>query len=101
MTLQIVAEHADVWNFAGEPVEEFRRKVGILREHCAAVGRDPAEITLSVQVRVAYDDLSAATREVQGFVDAGATHIVLYLPPPFPVGIARRLADEVIPAVRA
>ena len=101
LTLRIVAEHADVWNFAGGPVEEFRRKVGILREHCAAVGRDPAEITLSVQVRVAYDDLSAATREVQGFVDAGATHIVLYLPSPFPEGIARRLADEVIPAVRA
>ena len=100
LTLRVVAKHADVWNFGGGSVADFQRKVGILREHCAAVGRDPAEITLSVQVRVGYDDLPAATREVQSFVDAGATHIVLYLPPPFPEGITRRLADEVIPAVR-
>ncbi len=101
LTLRIVAEHADVWNFAGGPVEEFSRKVGILHEHCAAVGRDPAEITLSVQHRLDYADLPAATRAFQQFVDAGATHLVLYLPPPFPAGIVHRLADEVVAEVRA
>jgi len=100
VTLRIVAEHADVWNFAGGPVEDFTRKVGILREHCAAVGRDPAAIRLSIQHRLDYDDLAGATRTLQGFVDAGATHLVLYLPTPFPAGIVRRLADEVVAAVR-
>jgi F420-dependent oxidoreductase-like protein len=101
VTLRIAAEHADVWNYGGGPVEEFARKVGILREHCAAVGRDPAEITLSVQVRLTYDDLAGAARQLQGFVDAGATHLVLYLPPPFPAGVVRRVTDEVVAAVRA
>jgi F420-dependent oxidoreductase-like protein len=100
VTLRIAAEHADVWNYGGGTVEEFARKVGILREHCAAVGRDPAEITLSIQHRLEYDDLAGATRALQGFVDAGATHLVLYLPPPFPAGIVRRLADEVVAGVR-
>jgi F420-dependent oxidoreductase-like protein len=100
VTLRIAAEHADVWNYGGGPVEEFARKVGILREHCAAVGRDPAEITLSVQVRLTYDDLAGAARQLQGFVDVGATHLVLYLPPPFPAGVVRRVTDEVVAAVR-
>jgi len=99
LMLRIVAEHADVWNFAGGTAEEFARKVGILHEHCAAVGRDPAEITLSMQLRLDYDDLPGATRTLQAFVDAGATHLVLYLPPPFPDGIVRRLADEVVASV--
>ncbi len=99
LTLRIVAEHADVWNFAGGTAEEFSRKVGILREHCAAVGRDPAEITLSMQLRLDYADLPGAVRTLQQFVDAGATHLVLYLPPPFPEGIVQRLADEVVAQV--
>lgn len=42
-TLRTVARHADGWNMGG-PLEEVAEKVAILEEHCAAVGRDPAEI---------------------------------------------------------
>ncbi len=101
LTLRVVARYADVWNFAGGPVETFERKVGILRGHCHVVGRDPAEITLSVQVPVNYDDLPGMAGTVQRFVDAGATHLVLNLRPPYPAGIVARLAEEVVPRVRA
>jgi probable F420-dependent oxidoreductase len=48
-TLRVVAEHADIWHsFAGG--EALARKTKILEEHCAAVGRDPAEIERSVLV---------------------------------------------------
>jgi probable F420-dependent oxidoreductase len=48
-TLRIVAEHADIWHsFSG--TETLERKLGILREHCAAVGRDMDEIELSTGV---------------------------------------------------
>ena len=40
-TLRIVAEYADIWNVFGTP-ETVARKDAILREHCAAVGRDSA-----------------------------------------------------------
>ena len=92
LTLRIVARYADVWNFAGGPVETFTHKVEVLHGHCAAVGRDPSAIRLSVQVPVNYDDLGATVQATQGYVDAGATHLVLNLRHPYPDGIATRLA---------
>jgi F420-dependent oxidoreductase-like protein len=100
LTLRVVARHADIWNFTGGPAEELTRKTGILREHCAAVGRDPAEIALSVQLVVDYGDLAATAGALQRYVDAGATHLILNLRPPFPDGIVERLAEEVVPRVR-
>ena len=101
LTLKIVAQYADVWNFAGGPVEQFSHKVGVLREHCAATGRSPNEIELSVQVGVNYDDLDATVQAVQQFVDAGATHLVLNLRYPYPERIVARLAEQVVPRIRA
>ena len=46
VTLRLVAEHADMSNIFGSP-DVIRHKLGVLRDHCAAVGRDPAEITTS------------------------------------------------------
>jgi F420-dependent oxidoreductase-like protein len=100
LTLRVVARYAQVWNFAGGPVETFRHKIAILHQHCQEVGRDPAEIQLSVQVPVTYDDLPATIQAVQGYVDAGATHLILNLRHPYPAHIVARLADEVVPQVR-
>ncbi len=94
-TLRVTAQYADIWNYGGGPVEEFRHKNVVLNEHCAAIGRDPTTIVRSVQVRINPDDLSAARETFRAFVQAGATHLVIYLVAPFPEGIARRLADEV------
>jgi F420-dependent oxidoreductase-like protein len=96
LTLRVAARYADVWNFTGTDVEVFRHKVRILHEHCAAVGRAPAQIELSVQTRVNYDDLSATVATLQPLVAAGATHLVLMLTHPYPDGIVARLADEVV-----
>ncbi len=51
-TLRITAKYADHWNFVGGPPEEFARKRDVLASHCADIGRDPAEITLSAHVRL-------------------------------------------------
>ena len=47
--LRIVAEEADVWNASAGNYAELDRKIAVLREHCAAVGRDPATLELSLQ----------------------------------------------------
>lgn len=99
LTLRVAAQYADIWNFTGLDVALFQHKVRVLHEHCAAVGRDPDEIALSVQVRVDYDDLAATAAATQRFVDAGATHLVLNLTFPYPEGIVARLADEVVGTV--
>jgi F420-dependent oxidoreductase-like protein len=99
LTLRVVAKYADIWNYGGGSVEEFTHKVDVLREHCAAVDRDPGAIVLSYQHRIQVDDLASSVGEIQRFVDAGATHIVLYLSAPYPDGIATRVAEEVIAKV--
>jgi alkanesulfonate monooxygenase SsuD/methylene tetrahydromethanopterin reductase-like flavin-dependent oxidoreductase (luciferase family) len=78
--LRVVAEHADIWNYPGPPDAEFRRRDAILTSHCAAIGRDPATITRSMQtiVRAAQPDAAAATRAaLLGMIDSGVRHIVL------------------------
>jgi F420-dependent oxidoreductase-like protein len=96
LTLRVVARHADVWNAPNTDVETFRRKVQILYEHCDAIGRDPAQIELSVNPRIDYADLAATVAFLRPFVEAGATHLVLLLSYPYPDDIVARLADEVV-----
>jgi alkanesulfonate monooxygenase SsuD/methylene tetrahydromethanopterin reductase-like flavin-dependent oxidoreductase (luciferase family) len=45
-TLKLVARHADACNLFGDP-GSVRHKLAVLHEHCAAEGRDPAEITVT------------------------------------------------------
>ena len=49
-TLRLVARHADIWHSFAD-AETLERKLGILGEHCAAIGRDPGEIDVSVPAR--------------------------------------------------
>lgn len=101
LTLRVVARHADVWNFAGGAVETFQHKVRVLREHCAAVGRDPSAIALSVQIAVNYDNPAETVETLKRFVDAGATHLILNFRPPFPEGAVTRAAEEIVARVQA
>ena len=43
-TLRTLAQYGDMMNVGGTP-EDVARKIEVLTEHCAAVGRDPGEIT--------------------------------------------------------
>jgi len=45
-TLRLVARHADACNLFGDP-DTVRHKVAVLREHCAAEGRDPAAVRVT------------------------------------------------------
>jgi probable F420-dependent oxidoreductase len=54
-TLRLVAKHADIWHSFSD-TDTLRRKVGILGEHCAAIGRDPSEIEISVMGDAAVRD---------------------------------------------
>jgi probable F420-dependent oxidoreductase len=45
-TLKLVARHADIWHSFGDAAT-IEHKLGVLRGHCADVGRDAAEIEVS------------------------------------------------------
>lgn len=101
-TLRVVAQYADIWNFGGGSAEEYTHKSQVLDTHCAAVGRDPASIERSVQYRVAPDaDLGAVREALRGFIEAGATHIIPYLTPPYRAAFVRRVASEVAEPLKA
>lgn len=63
VTLKLVAKYADMNNVGGG-VEMVRRKEAILLEHCAAVGRDPAEIERTTGIGTIFirDDRAEAER---------------------------------------
>ena len=99
--LRVVARHADVWNCPARTAGEFRRKSRVLDEHCAAIGRDPAGITRSMQIIVPPGDPAASRALLLELIDAGATHLVLAPAPPWPGRPAQWLADEVAGPVAA
>src|SRR5205814_1572323 len=86
LTLRVAAQYANVWNFGG-PIEDFLHKSAVLVEHCAAIGRDSNSIERSIQVFVHPTDLSITRNKLQNFIDAGATHLILHLRPPYTNGI--------------
>jgi probable F420-dependent oxidoreductase len=49
-TLRIVAKHADIWHSFSDSAT-LKRKLGILTDHCDAVGRDAGEIEISTELR--------------------------------------------------
>src|SRR5690606_2842400 len=61
-TLRVVARHADGWNAAYVPPEEFRRLNGVLDDWCEREGRDPSTIqrAVNLQFMLSTDERSAA-----------------------------------------
>jgi len=96
-TLRMAAEHAAVWNAPGGSPAEVAELSAVLDGHCADIGRDPAEIRRSVQIRVPAD-AAALVDEVAGFVGVGVTEIILIVAAE-PVAQAERVAD-LLPELR-
>src|SRR5947208_4776321 len=51
-TLRILAKHGDIGHWFGGPLEELKRKKGVFEEHCAAVGRNPSDVMLTIGVGI-------------------------------------------------
>ena len=61
-TLRIVARHADMWNAYGSPAS-LAAVDAILRDRCAEVGRDEAEIERTVNLNVVVRSSRAAAED--------------------------------------
>jgi F420-dependent oxidoreductase-like protein len=121
VTLRITAQYADGWNVPFIAPDVWEHKSGVLDAHCERLGRDPAEITRSANVALAFteDDLrrqfGAMAKAVQAgtltggvqemvdkvgaYVDAGASYVILALRAPFDREALERFAAEVLPAI--
>jgi alkanesulfonate monooxygenase SsuD/methylene tetrahydromethanopterin reductase-like flavin-dependent oxidoreductase (luciferase family) len=95
-TLRVVAEHADVWNIPGGDIDDVVGRGALLDRYCNEIGRDPASITRSIHLPVSCDRPGDTRDAIAEAVDAGFEHFVLSVPPPYPAGVARWVADEII-----
>jgi F420-dependent oxidoreductase-like protein len=122
VTLRIVAQHADGWNVPFIAPDAWAHKARVLDDHCASVGRDPAEIVKTINVGMAFTEeeltrqfgpmsnfvrpgvLSGSVQEmvdkVGAYVAAGAQWVILAMRAPFDRDGLERFASEVIAAVR-
>ena len=125
-TLRVVARHADLWNAFGTP-EVVVGKRAVLDAHCAAVGREPADIAVTLNVGVivrntlgevqdrlneigeiaSFPDYAASNRpwgppelvakRLAEYIDAGVSEIIAVMPAPYDHQTIERIATEVAP----
>ncbi|MTD57865.1 LLM class flavin-dependent oxidoreductase [Amycolatopsis pithecellobii] len=95
-TLRIAAEHADLWNIPGGDIDDVISRSALLDRYCTEIGRDPASIVRSIHLPVSYEQPGATRDAIREAVDGGFRHVVLGLASPYPAGVARWVADEVI-----
>ena len=94
-TLRIAARFADQWNLTGGTPEVLAHKIEVLHGHCADVGRDPAEIEISVQVR-AGADAAAMADEAAALAQAGAQHVIVGFRAPFAAARLEPIAHALV-----
>jgi F420-dependent oxidoreductase-like protein len=119
-TLKIVAQYGDACNLFGDPAT-IRQKLGVLKQHCEAVGRDYQDIHRTVgticfmgdtdeqaqakvpdSVRALFGNAAligspATIREqIASYQDAGVQELVLRFPDVLNLDGIRRFAQEVM-----
>ncbi|MBX3015831.1 MAG: LLM class flavin-dependent oxidoreductase [Caldilineaceae bacterium] len=123
LTLRVVAKYADWWNIPGGSLENYAHKLGVLRQHCDAIGRDfdaivktwSAECVAVAKTEAAAQRLIEATpyqnapiygtpeqvaAKLQAFVDLGVTYLIVRLVD-FPSTAGMELfLDEVVPLLQ-
>lgn len=128
--MPLVARYADAWNVPiGVTPKGIQNRREIIRAECARVGRTPCDIEVQAFLvlysitdvpfaggavrlgarmiedkRVAQSILVGSAQQItdhiRTYVDAGATHIIMNIQPPYDPALLRRFAKEVIPNFR-
>jgi len=66
-TLRILAKHGDIGHWFGGPLGDLKRKRQVFEEHCQAVGRNPAEVTIILGVGIV---LAENDKQAKAIMDA-------------------------------
>lgn len=95
-TLKIAAKYAQHWNFVGGTPAEFARKRDVLAGHCADIGRDPEQITLSAHLRLQPDlDYGRVIEDAAALGAEGLDLAIVYLPTPHDPAVLEPLAEAI------
>jgi F420-dependent oxidoreductase-like protein len=127
VTLKLVAQWGDACNVGAGNPDVVRQKLGILREHCTAVGRDynsiihssnlntflledgadPEKATAQARGKTSFEEYSKGmfvgtaaqvSERIRQLIDAGADYIITYFPRvAYDQTMLERFAAEVMP----
>ena len=101
-TLRLVAQYADACNlFAPEP-SVVEHKLDVLSQHCADIGRDPAEIENTI-LAVSSDpltDVDGFLASMERYARLGVDLVEVVPRSPDPVAEVTRLGEEVVPRLQ-
>ena len=101
-TLRLVAQHGDACNLFDAGVEQLRHKIEVLHGHCADVGRDPAEIAVTVTAQLPTpDDAGAFLERMHAYAGLGVDQVWLSVPPEDPAAYVEGLCERVLPQLAA
>jgi alkanesulfonate monooxygenase SsuD/methylene tetrahydromethanopterin reductase-like flavin-dependent oxidoreductase (luciferase family) len=125
--MPLVGRYAQQWNAPlGLTPDGIRERIDIIKAECKRIGRDPCDVEVSVfLVLYSITDVPLAgpimglaarwmtnegvargllagsakqiTEKIQTYVDAGATHIIMNIQPPYDGEMLERFAKEVMP----
>jgi alkanesulfonate monooxygenase SsuD/methylene tetrahydromethanopterin reductase-like flavin-dependent oxidoreductase (luciferase family) len=103
LMLRLVARQADWWNYGGAP-EAYERKLAVLRQRCAEVGRDPDSIVKTAQVELPAPTDAATTQQtiarLRQYADLGVTHFMLDFGVVTDPAVVRRIGEDVLAQFR-
>jgi F420-dependent oxidoreductase-like protein len=93
-TLRLVARHADACNLFGDP-DTVRHKVEVLHGHCAEVGRDPADVAVTVLSTADAPTVEDHVGRYRAFAEAGVDEVIVNVPDLTSAEPLRRFADVI------
>jgi F420-dependent oxidoreductase-like protein len=98
----LVARHADIWNFfvQDSDPQAAQRLIAQFDTICRQVGRNPAEVEKSTNVRPQQRSAKEMRERLAALINAGVQHVILSLEPPFDRDVVRRFALEVAAPLR-
>lgn len=95
-TLRTTARYAQHWNFIGGSPADFARKRDVLAAHCADLGRDPKEITLSSHLFLGADrDYRKVVDDAGALAAEGLDLGIVYISPPHDPAVLEPLAEAI------
>ncbi|MGF7239296.1 MAG: LLM class F420-dependent oxidoreductase [Frankia sp.] len=76
-TLRLVAQYADACNLFASSPDFVAQKLDVLRGHCAAIGRDYADIKKTIVTSLSVDDGDAFLTEVAQYAKLGVEQVIV------------------------
>lgn len=98
-TLRLVARYADACNLFASSSDEVAHKLHVLEQHCATVGRDPAEIERTILAMAnPLDNPDGFITTMAEYAALGITTVEV-MPTGDPIAYTHQVIDRIVPAL--